>query len=61
MMHRFIAIFAFMVATMWLVIAVAEFFGDGGIAVVVTSLALAAVFIFAGYRLLTRPPKRLIH
>lgn len=59
-MHRFVAIFAFMVAAMWLVIAAAEFFGNGGIAVVVTSLALAAVFSFAGYRLLTRPPKRFI-
>lgn len=57
-MHRFVAAFAFVVGAMWLVIAVAELFGDGGIAVVATSFALAAAFDFAGYRLLTKPPKR---
>ena len=57
-MHRFIAAFAFVVGTMWLVIAVAELIGGGGIAVVVASLAMAAVFDFAGYRLLTKPPDR---
>lgn len=57
-MHRIIAAFAFVVGTMWLIIAVAEFVGDGGTVVVLASLGLAAVFDVAGYRLLTDPPER---
>lgn len=57
-MHRFIAAFSFVIATMWAVIAVAEGVGGGGGAVVVVAALLSAAFTFAGYRLLTRPPQR---
>ena len=57
-MHRIIAAFSFVVATMWIVIVVAEIGNDGPVAVIVTSAALAAAFLFAGYRLLRHPPAR---
>ena len=57
-MHKIIAAFSFVVATMWVVIVVAEIVNDGPTAVVVTSAALAAAFLFAGYRLLRHPPAR---
>ena len=57
-MHKIIAAFSFVVATMWIVIVVAEVIGDGPVAVIVTSAALAAAFLFAGYRLLRHPPAR---
>jgi hypothetical protein len=57
-MHRIVAAFSFVVATMWIVIVVAELANDGAVAVVVTSGALAAAFLFAGYRLLRHPPAR---
>lgn len=59
-MHRIIAAFAFIVGTMWFVIAIAELLGDGGVAVVAISFALSAAFDFAGYRLLTKPPERFL-
>lgn len=58
-MHRIVAAFSFVVATMWIVIVVAEIANDGPVAVIVTSVALAAAFGFAGYRLLRHPPARL--
>lgn len=57
-MHKVIAAFSFVIATMWTVIAIAEGMRDGGLAVVVASAMLAAAFGFAGYRLLTKPPAR---
>lgn len=57
-MHRIVAAFSFVVATMWIVIVVAEVANGGPIAVIVTSAALAAAFLFAGYRLLRNPPAR---
>ncbi len=57
-MHRIVAAFSFLVATMWIVIVVAEILNEGPVAVVVTSAALAAAFLFAGYRLLRHPPAR---
>ena len=57
-MHKIIAAFSFVVATMWMVIVVAEVGNDGPTAVIVTSAALAAAFGFAGYRLLRNPPAR---
>ena len=57
-MHRIIAAFSFVVATMWIVIVVAEVNNDGPVAVIVTSAALAGAFGFAGYRLLRHPPAR---
>ena len=57
-MHKIVAAFSFVVATMWIVIVVAEIANDGAIAVIVTSAALAAAFLFAGYRLLRHPPAR---
>lgn len=57
-MHRLVAAFSFVVATMWIVIVVAEIVNDGPVAVIVTSAALAAAFLFAGYRLLRHPPAR---
>ena len=46
--HRIIAAFSFTVATMWIVIVVAEIVNDGPVAVIVISTALAAAFLFAG-------------
>ena len=43
---------------MWIVIVVAEILNEGPVAVIVTSAALAAAFLFAGYRLLRHPPAR---
>ncbi|MDH3248604.1 MAG: hypothetical protein OEQ47_06565 [Acidimicrobiia bacterium] len=57
-MHRIIAAFSFVVAAMWIVIVVAEIVGEGAPAVIVTSAAIAAAFLFAGYRLLRHPPAR---
>ncbi len=57
-MHRVVAAFCFIVATMWIVIVVAETLNDGPVAVIVISAALAAAFGFAGYRLLRNPPAR---
>ncbi len=57
-MHRIIAAFSFVVATMWIVIVVAEVLNEGAAAVVVTAAALAVAFLFAGYRLLRNPPDR---
>lgn len=57
-MHRIIAAFSFVVATMWLVIVVAELLDEGAAAVIITAAALAAAFLFAGYRLLRHPPDR---
>lgn len=57
-MHRIVAAFSFVVATMWIVIVVAEIVNGGPAAVIVTSVALAAAFLFAGFRLLRRPPAR---
>lgn len=57
-MHRIVAAFSFVVATMWIVIVIAEIVDDGPIAVIVTSTVLAAAFAFAGYRLLRHPPAR---
>lgn len=56
--HRLIAVFSILVATMWTVIAVAEYLGDRSIAVIVTAIALAFAFDFAGYRLIKHPPDR---
>lgn len=57
-MHKIVAAFSFVVATMWIVIVVAEVGSGGPAAVIVTSAALAAAFGFAGYRLLRNPPAR---
>lgn len=57
-MHRIVSAFSFVVATMWMVIVAAEIVNDGPVAVIVTSSALAAAFLFAGYRLLRNPPAR---
>ena len=57
-MHKLIAAFSFVVATMWIVIVVAEIINEGALAVIITSAALAAAFLFAGYRLLRHPPAR---
>ena len=43
---------------MWIVIVVAEIINEGALAVIITSAALAAAFLFAGYRLLRHPPDR---
>jgi small-conductance mechanosensitive channel len=56
--HRIVAVFSFIVATMWIVIVIAEIANDGPASVIVTSTALAAAFGFAGYRLLRNPPAR---
>jgi hypothetical protein len=56
--HRIVAAFSFVVAAMWIVIVVAEIANDGPVAVIVTSAALAAAFLYAGYRLLRHPPAR---
>jgi hypothetical protein len=56
--HRIVAAFSFVVATMWIVVVVAEIAGDGPVSVIVTSAALAAAFLYAGYRLLRHPPAR---
>ena len=57
-MHRIVAAFSFIVAIMWIVIVVAEIINEGALAVIITSAALAAAFLFAGYRLLRHPPAR---
>lgn len=57
-MHRIAAAFSFIVASMWIVIVVAEIINEGALAVIITSAALAAAFLFAGYRLLRHPPAR---
>ena len=57
-MHKIIAAFSFLVAVMWIVIVFAEVVNDGPVSVIVTSTALAAAFLFAGYRLLRHPPAR---
>lgn len=58
-MHKIIAAFSFIVATMWIVIAIAEISGPGGPVAVIASAGLAAGFLFAGWRLLRNPPQRL--
>ena len=57
-MHKVIAAFSFIVASMWIVIAIAELSGPGGPLVAIVSAVLAATFLFAGWRLLTKPPER---
>ncbi len=57
-MHRIVAAFSFIVATMWVVIVIAEVSNEGAPAVIATSGALAAAFGYAGYRLLRNPPAR---
>ena len=57
-MHRIVAAFSFVVAAMWIVIVAAEIANEGPVAVIVTSAALAAAFLYAGYRLLRHPPAR---
>jgi uncharacterized membrane protein len=57
-MHRIVAAFSLVVATMWAVIVIAEVLNDGALAVIITSGALAGAFGYAGYRLLRHPPAR---
>ncbi len=57
-MHKIIAAFSFIVASMWIVIAIAEISGPGGHIAAIASALFATAFLFAGWRLLRNPPER---